>query len=80
MKRNIDELGRLVIPKEMRNELGVTNGDTVDIELVDKKVIITNPKEIDYKAIIEEALKYIDNCIGMEVKEDLRNILNKGVK
>ena len=80
MKREIDKLGRIVIPKEMRNELGVINGDPVDIELVGKKVIITNPNKVDYKAIIEEALMCIDNCIGIEVKEDLKNILNKGVK
>lgn len=79
MKRNIDELGRIVIPKEMRKELGVANGNPVDIELVDKKVIITNPSEVDYKAIIEEALNYIDNCIGFEANE-IKNILNKGVK
>ena len=28
--RNVDELGRLVIPKEIRKELGINSGDPVE--------------------------------------------------
>lgn len=38
--RNIDELGRVVIPKEMRRKLGISNGDPVDINLSGDKITI----------------------------------------
>lgn len=60
MQRKLDELGRVVIPKEIRNELGIENGEGVNIELVGNKVIITKPDTVDYKAIVEKALEYIE--------------------
>ena len=60
MNRNLDNLGRLVIPVEMRNKLGIENGNEVKLELVGNKIIITNPKEIDYKAKYEAALREIE--------------------
>jgi AbrB family looped-hinge helix DNA binding protein len=58
MQRNLDELGRIVIPKEMRKKLNIENGDPVNIECTGNEVIITKPDTVDYKAIVEEAIKY----------------------
>jgi AbrB family looped-hinge helix DNA binding protein len=33
--RRIDDLGRVVIPKELRYEMGIDEGDTLAIELKD---------------------------------------------
>lgn len=41
MNRKLDKLGKLTIPVEMRKELGIKNGDKVNIELKDDKIIIT---------------------------------------
>lgn len=54
MIRNTDEIGRLVIPKEMRAQLGIENGGQVRIELKGKKIVITNP-ENDFD--VEEYIK-----------------------
>lgn len=59
MKRKIDELGRLVIPIEMRETIGLKNGDPVKIELEENKIIITNPSEVDYKERVNKAIEYI---------------------
>lgn len=61
MVRSTDELGRIVIPVEMRKELGIENGSTVNIELKEDEIIITNPKRIDYKAKTKKAIEYIEN-------------------
>ena len=58
MNRNIDTLGRIVIPKEMRTQLDIKEYDPLNIELQDNKIIITKPDTVDYKAIVEEAIKY----------------------
>lgn len=56
MKRKIDELGRLVIPAEMRKQLNINSGDSVNIEVVDNKVVVTSSNEIDYKQKVDEAI------------------------
>ena len=38
--RNIDELGRLVIPKEMRKKLGIANTDPVEFFVEEDKIIV----------------------------------------
>ena len=41
MNRNLDELGRLVIPVEMRNALGMQPKEELNIELEGDKIILT---------------------------------------
>lgn len=38
--RNIDELGRIVIPKEMRNKMNFKNADPIEIYVEDDKIIL----------------------------------------
>lgn len=38
--RRIDELGRVVIPKEMRKDLGLNEHDPVEIEVEGRQIII----------------------------------------
>ena len=43
--RNVDELGRIVIPKEMRKKMGIANGDPVEIYVEADKIILTKYNE-----------------------------------
>ena len=67
MNRNIDTLGRIVIPKEMRKQLYIKENDPLNIELQDNKIIITKPDTVDYKAIVDKAIECMKtifmNCI-----------------
>jgi len=38
--RNIDELGRVVIPKEIRKNLGIANSDPIEFYVENDKVIL----------------------------------------
>ena len=44
--RNVDDLGRLVLPREFRKHLGIENGTPVEITSEDDKIIIRrhNPR------------------------------------
>lgn len=70
--RNVDELGRIVIPKEMRRKMGIANGDPVEIYVESDKIILTkyaeccsfcgavdNLSEFRGKAVCENCLKEI---------------------
>lgn len=69
MKRNIDALGRIVIPVEIRKQLDINNGDSVDIDLVDNKIVISNPSEIDYKQVVKELKEWLEDMIN-DIKDD----------
>lgn len=45
MIRRFDQLGRVVIPKEWRDELGFETGSLVDINKVGNKIIIQKHEE-----------------------------------
>lgn len=47
MNRKFDKLGRIVIPKEMRDKLGLEDGSEAKIELAGDEIIITNPNTND---------------------------------
>ena len=38
--RNIDELGRVVVPKELRKKLGIANTDPVEIYVEEDRIIL----------------------------------------
>lgn len=52
--RRIDELGRIVLPKEIRRNLGIREGENLEIFVEDEKVILKKYSKIkDYKEIIQ---------------------------
>ena len=62
--RNIDELGRLVIPKEMRKKMGIGESSPVEIYVEDNRIIVT---------------KYQDSCIFCTNSEELSDFKGKRI-
>lgn len=51
--RRIDELGRIVLPKEIRRNLGIREGESLEIFVEEDKIILKKHSKIkDYKEII----------------------------
>ena len=57
--RRIDDLGRIVIPKELRRNLRIQNGDSLEI-FVDLNSIVLK-KYSPMESIEESALKYVNS-------------------
>lgn len=38
--RNLDNVGRLVIPKEMRNVMGINEGDALEISQINNEIVV----------------------------------------
>ena len=61
MVRKIDELGRIVIPKEIRNSLRLNTGDSVEIFIEDNKILL---KKYSTLLGLEEELFNISKVIN----------------
>lgn len=49
--RKVDELGRIVLPKELRKTLGIAEKDPLEIFVEDEKIILQKYKSYDACAI-----------------------------
>jgi len=56
--RRIDELGRIVIPKEIRKNMRIKNGDTLEIFVDEERIILKKYSPIE--SLEEVAEKYAD--------------------
>ena len=79
MTRQIDDLGRIVIPKDIRKAIGVNSGDTMEISINGNSVVLTK----HFETRTDELL----STIALVEDEELRNKLygvydewNKGRK
>lgn len=65
--RRIDELGRIVVPKEIRKKLKIREGDNLDIFVSEDNVILRKYSPLnDLEAILSvllDALKKVNNAI-----------------
>lgn len=63
VSRRIDELGRIVIPKEIRKNLEIRNGDIMDISIDENKIILTKQHLKNDIALLSNKLINIINQI-----------------
>lgn len=81
--RCIDDLGRLVIPKEMRRTLMMKPNEPLEILLEDDKIIIKKfSPSANYKSALESILKTVedDYILDNEQKTKFENCLKEAIK
>ncbi|MBO7615005.1 MAG: DUF4314 domain-containing protein [Bacilli bacterium] len=63
MERNIDSMGRIVIPSEYRKQLHIGDKDLLNMDVLDNKIVISkaNPKPTDVRR--EKILLYNEKKI-----------------
>ena len=65
MSRKVDELGRVVIPKELRRSLGIEEGDLIEISLKGHDVILRKVNQkccTDCGHVVDLKDKFCRNC------------------
>ena len=81
MKKTTDNKCRLIIPLDFRQELNIEPNQELDVELVGKKIVISNPKGIMAKEEIEtlykEVCKLEKSEYNIGFRDALKLILNK---
>lgn len=77
MNRKFDDLGRIVIPKEMRSALDLVPGTSAHIIQEGNRIIITNPNKDD------KFIDYLDDLYqnsDENTKDLLQQILKKYIE
>ena len=62
--RNVDELGRIVIPKEIRTAQNINSSDPIEIYVEGDKIILT---------------KYVDSCIFCGSSNEISSFKGKKI-
>ena len=84
--KNIDNLGRIVIPMDIRRKLQINTGDVLSISCNDKDIIVKKYSNLDNNTRIIEILKYFVEIFNLKViltnKECVlySNLVNIGTK
>ena len=66
--RRIDELGRIVLPKEIRRNLGIREGENLEIFVEDDRVILKKYSKIkDYRETIETICELVTSVYDMNL-------------
>lgn len=65
--RRIDELGRLVIPKEIRKNLKIKDNDQVEINVTDNKIILSKYDLISKDKIISNMLSCLKKMLNKNI-------------
>lgn len=57
--RNIDELGRVVVPKEIRTTLGIANSDPVEFFVEEDKIVLRKYRPVcHFCGAVEEIVDF----------------------
>ena len=66
--RRIDELGRIVIPKEIRKNLGLREGEGLEIYVEDNKLVMKKYSKVDnHQNTIKEVIKFISDSFNINI-------------
>lgn len=66
--RKIDELGRIVIPKEIRKNLSIRNGEDVQIYVEEDKIILKKyQKVLSIKDSAQKYLNLVNKLVNCEI-------------
>ena len=75
--RRVDDLGRIVIPREIRRSLGIAEGDPLEIfvDPANDMVCFQKYERDSIKNILIKAVQEVEKCEGIEVGMHLRAVL-----
>ena len=74
--RRIDDLGRVVIPREIRKNLGIKEFDPLEIFTTEGGICFI-PYRRDVSEILNSALEQIDTMVSYEEYERIKSIFKE---
>ena len=79
--RKIDELGRIVLPKEIRRNLGIRDGENLEIFVENDSILLKKYSKMqDYSEIVKNLASVVDNTYNFKIIiTDRDKVLYSGV-
>lgn len=81
MTRKVDDLGRVVLPIELRRVLGIEPKDTLEIFVDGENVILrkyrSNEDKLDIMQELDNVFKYSDNLYVHEIINNAKAFIKK---
>ena len=74
--RRMDDLGRVVIPKEIRRNLKIREGDPLEI-FIENGAVCFKPYERQGSRILEKALDEVGEIEGIDYADEIRELLKE---
>ena len=74
--RRIDELGRIVVPKEIRYNLGIRDGEPLEIYTSDNQIIIKKYSQVENREKIIATSENIKDIIDQKLDDFLKNLID----
>ena len=65
--RRIDELGRLVIPKEIRKNLKIKDNDQIEINIINEKIVLNKYEDLKKDNVIHLILLSYKKIVGSNI-------------
>ncbi len=65
--KNIDNLGRIVIPMDVRRKLNINTGDVLSIVVDNKNIVLSKYSSLDNNIKICEILKYYMELLNVKI-------------
>ncbi|MEC3884608.1 AbrB/MazE/SpoVT family DNA-binding domain-containing protein [Halobacillus sp. HZG1] len=74
--RKLDELGRVVVPKEVRDSQGWRHGQPLEMFMNDDSLVIRPYGKEEEKQIVLEELNQIKNELSKESQETIQKVID----
>lgn len=76
--RRIDDLGRIVIPREIRKSLGIAEGDPLELFVDPTNDMVCFQKyNVTMKSVLVRAIQEVENCECFDKANHLRAVLKR---
>ena len=67
MTRRIDELGRIVIPKEIRKNLKIKDNDQLEINIIDNKIVLSKYEMVKKDSVINTIIHSLKKYFKLNI-------------
>lgn len=75
--RRVDDLGRIVIPKEIRRTICIKEGDPIELYLDEEGGIVLKPYVLDVGRVLENAIDMVAKVLEYDERYEAKEVIDK---
>ena len=75
--RSVDDLGRIVIPKEIRRTICIKEGDPIELYLDEEGGIVLKPYVLNVGRVLENAIDMVAKALEYDERYEAKEVIDK---